>query len=92
MTTRFRKDSDAILDYRVNWATYLTALGGDTIVSAQAIATSGISILSESYTSTDHTFWLGGGTINTTYPITSRIWTTAGRRDDKTIYIAVENR
>ena len=90
MTTRFRKDPDAILDYKVDWTNWLPT--GDTIVSAQAIADTGITVISETYTSADHTFWLGGGTINTTYNVISRIWTAGGRRNDQTLVFSIENR
>lgn len=84
------KDPDALLDYKIDWSDYLAEVS-DYIVSANASATAGIEIASSSKTSTAHIFYVSGGTVGLEYMITSRIWTNGGRRDDRSIIIAIES-
>lgn len=86
MADRFVKDPDAVLDYQVNWSTWLD---GDTIADAEWEAETGITIDSQSFTTTAATVWLSGGTASVDYNVTSRITTAAGRIDDRTIVIVV---
>lgn len=85
-----RKDPEAILDYLWDYTDYLDT--GDTIVSARASAQSGITVISEGFTTTGHTVWLVSGTAGNEYQVTSRIYTQAGRRDERTWTFRVEER
>lgn len=87
----FVKDPDATLDYVWNWATWL---GSDTITGTPTITISpgGLTKSSQSNTTTTVTAWLTGGAVGTTYSVGCRIVTTAGRTDERTIQIAVDNR
>lgn len=83
----FTKDPDAVLDYTVNWATWLD---GDTISTSTWTVASGITEDSDSNTTTTATVWLSGGTAGRTYAATNNIVTAAGRENDATITIKVQ--
>lgn len=83
----FVKDPNAVLDYQINWATWL---GSDTIASVTWTVSTGITKDSQSNTTTTATIWLSGGTAGTTYECVCRIVTAGGRTDDRTIGIRVE--
>ena len=97
MAQDFIKDPDAILDYRFDWSSWLQ--NGDTISSCQFIVSPGITVgngsngaLAPTNTTTNATVWLIGGTAGQVYTVTSRIVTSQGRTDDRTITIRVQNR
>ena len=83
----FIKDPDAVLDYSINWSTWLVT--GDTIVTSTWTADTGITIDSDSNTTTATTVWLSGGTAGESYGVTNHIVTDDGREDDRTITILV---
>ena len=89
MADSFTKDPDAVLDYQVNWATWL---GDDTISTSDWIVPTGLTEDSASNTTTAATIWLSGGTVNTDYAVVNRIVTAGGRTDDRTIVIRVRNK
>lgn len=84
-----RKDPDAVLDYDIDWSTWL---GADTIADVDWTADTGITIASDSFTTTIATVWLSGGTAGTTYNVTCHITTAGSREDDRTIQFYVLNR
>lgn len=84
----FVKDPSAVLDYKVDWATWLST---DTIATVAWTVPTGITQTSTSNTTTTATIWLSGGTAGTTYEIVCRITTAGGRTDDRTIGIRVED-
>ncbi len=83
------KDPDAILDYINDWVYWLN---GDTISTSQWTADTGITVVSSIKTDTTATVWLSGGTVGSTYLVTNRIVTVAGRTDDRSISIRVIQR
>ena len=87
----FTKDPDAVLDYSVDWTTWL---GGDEIASSEWLLEEGaeIEVASDSKTATKTTVWLRGGNAGATYLVTNRIVTAGGRTDDRTISVKVEDR
>lgn len=85
----YRKDPDARLDYTVNWTDWL---GTDYIVSAATSVQTGLTLYTQAFTSTVHTIWLTGGSAGQEYNVTSRIYTNAGRIDDRTFKIKVSER
>lgn len=87
--TSYVKDPDAVLDYQIDWSAWLDS---DTITTSEWIVPDGIVKDSDSHTDTAATIWLSGGTLNTTYLVTNRITTAAGRTDDRTIRITVRDR
>ncbi len=82
----FRKDPQAILDYVIDWSDWLD---GDTITASTWTAPTGITVDSDSHTTTATTVWLSGGTLGETYSLVNHITTAAGREDDRTIKIKV---
>lgn len=86
----FTKDPDAVLDYVVNWATWL---GADTISASTWEVPAGLTQpFSASNTTTAATVWLGGGTVSTTYEVVNHITTTSGRQNDATLHIYIKER
>jgi hypothetical protein len=88
-TKPYIKDPNAVLDYVVNWATFL---GVDTIASDSWIVPSGITSVLETNTTTTSTIWLSGGTLNSKYRLTNRVVTAGGRTDDRSIYVLVKDK
>lgn len=108
MPDPFRKDPNARLDYSISWSEWLatgetiatstwTATTGITIETAAPYAASN--------TATTATVWLSGGVVNggeelgvsggvsqRAYRVTNRITTSAGRTDDRSIFVAVAER
>ena len=84
----FVKDPDAVLDYQINWATYLAS--GDTISTSTWVVPTGITKDSDTNATTTTTIWISGGTAGTTYTFTNRIVTASGRTDDRSIVIQVQ--
>lgn len=84
------KDPDAILDYTINWSSWLPA--GDAIAESTWTAGNGITIDSDSNTSTSATVWLSGGTVGATYTVTNHIVTDDGREEDQTISIIIREK
>jgi len=85
----FTKDPDAILDYAVDWSRWLA---GDTVASSVWIVPTGLTKATESNTATKAIVWLSGGTAGQTYTVTNRITTAAGRTEDRSFTIRVEER
>jgi hypothetical protein len=85
----FFKDPNAVLDYQVDWATWLST---DTIVTSTWTVPTGITKASDTNTTTTTTIWLSGGTANTDYTLVNRITTAAGRTQDQSILITVRDR
>ena len=88
-TPQFLKDPQAVLDYAVDWATWL---GSDTITSSAFTVGTGLTKDSQATTTTKATVWLSGGTDGTDYQVTNTITTAGGRTDERTITIMVRNR
>jgi len=92
---KFVKDPNALLDYKVDWGDWLL---DDAIVSAIAFTdtlasaqTSGLRIASTTISaSAAVVVWLSAGVLDTEYTITSRIWTSAGRRNDESFTVVIE--
>ena len=95
------KDPDAVLDYKFDWKALTNLTGNtdwldsaETISSITITAATGITVDSSSITdtSTSATIWLSGGTDGQTYTLACKIVTSAGRTDERTISIQVEER
>ena len=89
MSQQFTKDPDATLDYAVDWMRWLA---GDTIQTSEWIVPDGLNQVSASNTPTKATVWLSGGTVGQSYTVTNRITTAAGRTDERSIIIRVQDR
>ena len=92
------KDPSAVLDYAFDWTGWLAA--GETIaVDSETgeklitiTADTGITV--DSWTESDGKIivWLSGGTAGIYYKVACLITTSAGRTDERTIWIKVTNR
>lgn len=80
----FPKDSDAVLDYAINWSAWLD---GDSIVASTWTCETGITIDSDDFDASSTLLWLSGGTAGESYLVTNHIVTAAGREDDRSIMI-----
>lgn len=89
-STDYVKDPDATLDYIWDYSTWLP--NNDTLVTVSFIASPGITINSQSNTSTNATAWISGGSSGQVYSVTCRITTAQGRIDDRTVTIRVTDR
>lgn len=99
----FPKDPQSTLDYEIDWAnggandgsaTDYGWLQGDTIKTSTWAATTGITVVSSSMTTTKTIVWLSGGTAGSSYEVTNTITTnnTPARIDQRTIRIEVQER
>lgn len=89
MAQTFTKDPNAVLDYQIDWSTWL---GTDTIASSAWTVPTGITQVTASATTTATTIWLSGGTAGSSYPVVNRIVTDGGRTEDRTLTIVVSER
>lgn len=105
MTTKniFRKDPNAVLDYKFDWAPLTNGADGgssDWLASGETISTKTITVstgLTEDSsaitdTNTSVTVWLSGGTAGTSYTVACKIATSDSRTDERTITINVRDR
>ena len=83
------KDPQSVLDYGFDWSDWLDA---DTIDTSVWTADDGITIDSESETTTTTTVWLSGGTAGKTYRLVNKVVTTAGRTEERTLNVTLMNR
>ena len=93
MPRSFDKDPDAILDYEFDWSKELR--DGDTLAEATVTASAGLTVATDppvTWTTTAVTYWLSGGVVGQSYPVTCHIVTTAGREDDRTVTVTVRER
>lgn len=79
---RFTHDPNANLDYTIDWSRYLVS--GETISVSSWVVPAGVTKGSDTINSPLTTVWISGGTAGTSYSITNRITTSAGRIDDRT--------
>lgn len=78
------KDPNDVLDYTINWSTWL---GADTIASSTWTVPTGLTAGVTSNSTTATTIWLSGGTAGVTYLVTNKIVTAAGRTKEDSIVI-----
>ena len=92
MTFQFTKDPQATLDYQWDWSNWLAA--GETIASVVITAQAGLTVSSQSNTTTTVTAWLTGGVAQTIYTVACRITTnnTPARIDERSIIITCVDR
>ena len=84
------KDPSAVLDYVFDWTEWLAT--GETIDNYTITADTGITVDSSTEDTGKVTVWLSGGTAGINYKVACLITTTAGRTDERTIWIKVVDR
>lgn len=91
MTVDFVKDPQAVLDYVFPWSVWLAE--GEEITAHTVTASAGLTVDSSSVgVGGDVTVWLSGGTAGMCYSVACRITTNAGRTDERTMTILVQER
>jgi len=89
MTSRFVKDTEAVLDYVFDWSSWLDT--GETISSYTMTVPTGITEGTGSYATSQAsgrvTVWLSSGVAGTEYAVECKIVTSAGRTDERTMLI-----
>jgi len=84
------KDPEAVLDYTVDWATWL---GADTITGTPTwTVPTGLTKDTQSNTTTTATAWLSGGSVGLDYVVECKITTTGGRTDERSFTVKVRER
>lgn len=86
----FTKDPNATLDYAVDWSNWLQS--GETISSVAWTVPTGLTKTTESSTTTAAVVWVSGGGAGMNYIVACKITTSAGRIDERSILIKVEQR
>lgn len=92
--TPFIKDPDEVLDYQINWAVRLD-VNDIVTVSDWLEPTPDTLTIDDERLSEDGkvtTVWFSGGVVGTTYKITNRVVTVAGRTMDQTIKVKIKER
>ena len=84
------KDPSAVLDYVFDWTEWLAT--GETITDHTITADTGITVDSSTESDGKVTVWLSGGTAGINYKVACLITTTAGRTDERTMWIKVMDR
>jgi hypothetical protein len=84
------KDPSAVLDYVFDWTEWLAT--GETITDHTITADTGITVDSSTEDTGKVTVWLSGGTAGINYKVACKITTSAGRTDERTIWIKVVER
>ena len=90
LTNQYTKDPSAILDWAYDWTDWLAA--AETITDHTITADTGITVDSSTEDAGIVTVWLLGGTAGVNYKVACLITTSAGRTDERTIWIKVTNR
>ena len=81
------KDAADVVDFTINWASVLAT--GETISTSTWTADTGITVDSNSKTTTTTTVWLSGGTVNTPYKVYNTIVTSASRTFKRYIEVTI---
>ena len=94
LNNQFVKDPDAVLDYMFDWrdasAPWLAT--SETIVDHIITADTGLVVDSSTENNGKVTVWLSEGTAGQNYKVACKITTSAGRTDERTIWIKVVDR
>lgn len=85
------KDPDAILDYPIDFSTWLGDIS-DTYLSHLVIVSGSITVDNSTQAGGIITPWISGGTAGDTCSFTVRISTVGGRTDDRTFYLKIKDK
>ena len=90
MADDFVKDPGAKLDWNFDWEAWLEE--GETITASVFSVSSGLTLVSNTFTSSNSTVWLQGGRSGQVYKVTNTITTSLGRIDERSVTIRVRDR
>ncbi|MFY8163269.1 MAG: hypothetical protein ACOVKC_03430 [Brevundimonas sp.] len=83
------KDPVSILDYEIDWETWLDV---DTILTSNFTVEAGLTKASQSLTATKGIVWLSGGTLGETYLVSNTITTAGGRTENREFRVLIANK
>ena len=89
------KDPDAVLDYTIDWGAEYLAPGellATSEWSVEPAEAGGVNVAGSDFDATTTTVKAADGIAGRLYSIVNRITTAAGRIDDRSILLRVENR
>lgn len=86
MTITYLKTPSDVLDYMVDWSTWL---GTDTISTSSWTVPAAMSVSLSSHTTTTTTVFLSGGADGNTYLISNTINTTGGRTVTRSFQVSI---
>jgi len=105
LNNAFTKDPEAVLDYAFNWADWLdtSTTPNESIIAHTVTVPSGLTLDSSAVANGVNTAgvtitnslviaWISGGTVGTTYRVECLITTSAGRKDERSLWITVQER
>ena len=90
LTNQYTKDPSAVLDWAYDWTDWLAA--AETITNHTITADTGLTVDSSTDDIGVVTVWLSGGTAGENYKVACLITTSAGRTDERAIWIKVVER
>ena len=87
----FTKDPTAVLDFAMDWSTWLAS--GESISSYSVfVDNTAMGISTHNHNSGVVTAWLTGGNVGSNYTVSIRVGTNASRIDKRSFLIKVKNR
>lgn len=90
MSLSYLKDPSAVLDWWFDWTDWLAS--DERIADHTITGETGITVDSSTENAGKVNVWLSGGTAGENYKVACLIVTSAGRIDERTIWIKVTNR
>lgn len=104
MTVKFTQDPSEILDYTLDWTALLVE--GDSLAAVIFLPDSGLNLLSQDFTNEGTlwwlqanntnrsiaTVWLYGGNVGSLYNVSCHITTVAGRQENRTFQIKIQEK
>lgn len=91
MSSSYKKDPDATLDYTMDWSDWLDPVQ-DAIIAVEWLPDEGLTVANSSHTATTATAMVSGGAVAERLNLTCRITTRDGRTDDRSITLNIVNR
>ena len=91
MEKLFYKDPDAVLDYAMDWSTWL-ATGENLSTYLVTVDSSLITISTHSISSPIVTAWLSGGNVGQTYTVSIKVVTSGSRTDERSFKVKIKQR
>lgn len=87
----FIKDPQAVLDFNMDWSSWLTTADN---ISTFTISADSTAIVISTYAEASNTIttWLSGGTLGEKYLVKVRVVTDASRTDERSFRVIVRNR
>jgi hypothetical protein len=90
------KDPNDVLDYSLDWRTYRLVVGDNISASTWFTDSTGsppdLTMDSDNFDADVTTVWLSGGVAGTTYIVTNRVTTDAGRSMDQSVKLKVKEK